>query len=138
MEKPTFTSGWGDAPSGYGYSLADEDLFGLPPTQSADQNAGTDEEHERPLLRGDVEHLRLSGELVRPLEPVVSLQMREARHRRRQRLRRRPASEGLWSRAARYPFIGIKVLVQYSNIEHFRMNLYGPTEVIFKILTLIL
>ena len=80
VEKPTFTFGWGDAPSGYGYSLADEDLFGPPPTQSADQNAGGDEERERPLLRGDGEHLRLSGELVRPLEPVVSPQIREATH----------------------------------------------------------
>ena len=81
VEKPTFTFGWGDAPSGYGYSLADEDLFGPSPLpQSADKKADGENERERPLLRGSGEHLRLSGELVRPLEPVASPQIREATH----------------------------------------------------------
>ena len=79
VEQPTFTFGCGDAPSGYSYSLADEDLFCPPsPPQGADQEAGVGD--ERPLLRGGGEHLRLSGELVRPLEPVASPQIREATH----------------------------------------------------------
>lgn len=80
VEQRAFTFGWGDAPGGYGLSLANVDLFGPPPPPGGASQVEGDVGGQKPLLPGDAEHLSLSAELVRPLEPVSSPQIREATH----------------------------------------------------------
>lgn len=77
MEQLQFTFGWGDAPSGYGYLLADADLFGPPSVADEKETGGI---IGKTVLPGGGELLSLGGELVRPLEPVASPQIREATH----------------------------------------------------------